>query len=170
MSKKYIDIDNTIYGVKKIKDINDGKLKTGFAYILPKDICGEKIVLPYFGKTDEMKKCGIYLSEEDEIIIRKPITKKKLKKYSVKNTYTTDKDSIDKILSTYGVKSNDNLELMLGDTDEVFAPNICSTDNGLQMLIKKSLMKKQIDIKNYVGRFSSISDLSNNMRSLLEHG
>lgn len=164
MSREYIDIDDNIYGVKKYD--KDTKLKKGFAYKVKK-----KFVLPYYGKADSIKnkKPGIYLVD-NEVKILKPINKKAVKKYSVDRIYSNDKKDINKILSEFGVKNNENLPILLSDTEDVFAPAILDSDNPLQILIKKALAKQQIDIKNYLPSFKSPSDLSNKKRSLCEHG
>lgn len=158
--KKYIDIDGYIYALKKFN--KEKELKLGYAYKINK-----KIVLPYFD--DEISnKPGIY-KIDGEIVIKKPMSKKKAKKYSIDNTYTTNLSNITKILNNEGVRKDNSFDI-LGETEEEFTPNISDEDNALQQLIKKSLKEKKIDLKNYESRFDSPSDLNNNKRSLLHHG
>lgn len=159
--KKYIDIDGNIYAIKKFK--KNGKLKVGYAYQI-----NEKIVLPFFDDVYDGKTPGIYLDEFGKPIIKKPLTKKKSKKYSIDNVYTNDLNNLAKILNNEGIRKNDND--LLCETDDMFIPNISDDDNVLQQLIKKALNKKKSGLKVYENRFESPSDLNNTKRSLLKHG
>lgn len=163
MSKKYIDIKDEIYRVEKFDD--EKKLKKGFAYIRG------NLVYPYMGKLDDKKKkkVGVYKDEDDSYRFIKPISRKKAEKYSIEKIYSIEKDTIKKIKEKEGLIARD-LDIMLAESDEVFKPPICDSDNVLQRLIKKALDKKEIDIKNYVSRFDNPGDMSNFKRALLHHG
>lgn len=163
MSKtKYIDIDDTIYTVSKLKD--DIKLKKGTAYIKG------KMVYPYRGKYhDGKKKVGIYKNDNDEIIIIKPFGKNKRNMYNVSNVYSIDIDTINDIISDEGIIESD-IDVIMGETDTVFAPLIMEGDNPLQILIKKALQDKQIDLKHYKNRFTDSSKMSNCKSALFNHG
>lgn len=164
MSKKYVDIKDEIYRVEKFDE--EKKLKKGFAY------SKGKLVYPYMGKYNHHKnnKIGVYKDEEeDRYRFVKPISKKKAKKYSIDKIYSIEKDTIKKIKEKEGLITRD-LDIMLAESDDVFKPQICDSDNVLQRLIKKALDKKEIDIKNYVARFDNPGDMSNFKRALLHHG
>lgn len=160
--KRYVDIDGCIYGVKKFN--KDKQFKKGFAYIKG------RYVLPFRGPLEKKsRKPGIYMCDEGLIVLR-PISKKKIKKYSIDKIYTIgDVNRINSLIIKEGVRSED-LGNILGESDEIFAPPILDQDNTLQILIKRALGKKEIDINNYAGRFTSTSDLNNHKRSLFHHG
>ena len=156
----YIDIKDDIYRVEKYEE--GMELKKGFAYIKG------KLVYPYMGKYKGKKKAGVYIDDGEYIFVR-PLTKKKINKYKKENVYRIEKDTIKKIKELEGMLTKD-LDLILAESDEVFAPNILDSDNVLQILVKKALAKKQVDIKNYVSRFDNAGDMSNFKRALLHHG
>lgn len=160
--KKYIDIDNTIYIVKKYK--SPEKLEEGFAYIYK-----DKYVLPYYGYVDstkEMNKPGIYIDIDDKVVMKRPIKKKG--KYSIDKIYGLDMDHILSIIEGEGITGVENT--VLGDNDEIFAPPILDDDNALQKIIKMILQDMQIDLKTRQHLFNSPTDLNNTRRSLLHHG
>ena len=123
------------------------------------------------GKLDDKKKkkVGVYKDEDDSYRFIKPISRKKAEKYSIEKIYSIEKDTIKKIKEKEGLIARD-LDIVLAESDEVFKPPICDSDNVLQRLIKKALDKKEIDIKNYVSRFDNPGDMSNFKRALLHHG
>lgn len=158
----YIDINDTVYNVSKYKD--GVKLKKGKAYIK-----GE-YVYPFRGKfNDGKKKVGIYKKDDDSVVFIKPFGKTRRLKYNIKNIYTIDLNEVVDIITKEGVMEPD-LDVIMGETDSVFAPIITSGDNPLQILIKKALQNKQIDLKNYKNRFANSSKMSNCKGALLKHG
>lgn len=164
MSKeKYIDINEVVYKVNKLTD--DVKLKKGIAYIKG------NLVYPYRGKyqKDKKHKVGIYKTEDDSIKIIKPLGKNKRLKYHVSNIYTIDINTINDIIDKEGVVETD-IDIIMGETDTVFAPLIMEEDNPLQILIKKALQDKQIDLKHYKNRFTDSSKMSNCKSALFNHG
>lgn len=159
---KYIDIDNDIFKVKKFNP--DKKCRKGYAYMK-----GD-FVYPYKGSLKESSnKVGIYKREDGTYKFIKPMGKNKVRKYHKDNLYDVDLNSIDTILNEEGINDLD-MDVILGETNDVFAPRISDEDNSLQRLIKLALQKKQIDIKNYLSRFRDAGDLSNHKRALLHHG
>lgn len=162
MDGKYIDIKKEIYKVKKFNP--DKKCKKGFAYIKG------KYVYPFMGEpNDEKNKVGVYYTEENGYKFIRPLNKKKADKYHIQNIYEINTDSINTIIKHEGVSDLD-LDVILGETNDVFTPKISDQDNAMQRLIKEALELKQVDIKNYLGRFRDAGDLSNYKRALLHHG
>lgn len=167
MSKrKYIDIDDTIYMVAKYKD--GMKLKKGTAYEKG------KYVYPYRGlyDPDGKHKVGVYnLNDGDNDNIRfiKPLGKTRKNIYSKSNIYSIDLDDVNDIIINEGVIETDT-DIIMGETDSMFAPLIMEDDNPLQMLIKKALQDKKIDLKHYKNRFSDSSKMSNCKSALFNHG
>jgi hypothetical protein len=158
---KYVDIGNNIYKVKKYN--KDKKCKLGYAYI--KGQC----VYPYRGEYKKGKnKVGIY-SDGKEFKIIKAVGRKKLSKYHISNIYKLDMDNIQNMIEIEGIITKD-LDIIMGETNEVFCPIISDDDNALQRIIKRALALKLIDIKNYAGRFKDAGDMSNHKRALLHHG
>ena len=157
---KYIDIDNEIYKCKVYK--KDKKCKNGCAYIKGNH------VYPFRGELKEGKlKAGIYEdSDGNNVLVR---AMNKAYKYKLDLVYDPDDDLIKQIIEDEGVVEQD-LDVIMGETLDVFSPKISDDDNTLQRLIKIALEKKQIDLKNYEGRFANKGDASNYKSSLLHHG
>lgn len=160
IEQEYIDIDRVSYAVKPFEDCD--KFLHGFAYLKG------KYIYPYMGTTLNKNVIGIYNTFKGIKII-KPFTKKDKKKYSKSNTYVLDMEMINNTILTKGLKK-EKIDLILGETDEVFSPLITDEDNRLQILIKMALQEKQIDLKNYLPRFKDQTDMNNLKRSLLKHG
>lgn|SRR5574344_46589 len=160
IEQEYIDIDRVSYAVKPFE--NCDKFLHGFAYLKG------KYIYPYMGTTLNKNVIGIYNTFKGIKII-KPFTKKDKKKYSKSNTYVLDMEMINNTILTKGLKK-EKIDLILGETDEVFSPLITDEDNRLQILIKMALQEKQIDLKNYLPRFKDQTDMNNLKRSLLKHG
>lgn len=169
MSKKYIDIENMRYVVKKLR--YDKKLKRGNAYIVD-----DKYVLPYKGEYYSVLDCrtegaGVYMCREtDDIIVIRPFGKKKKKKFSKKKIYEISVDYINTIIETEGITSELDDDLIELDTGNVFAPSISEADNKCQAVIKDILQRKQIDLKAYLNRFGTATNMGNYKRSLVQHG
>lgn len=160
IEQEYIDIDRVSYAVKPFEDCD--KFLHGFAYLKG------KYIYPYMGTMLNKNVIGIYNTFKGIKII-KPFTKKDKKKYSKSNTYVLDMEMINNTILTKGLKK-EKIDLILGETDEVFSPLITDEDNRLQILIKMALQEKQIDLKNYLPRFKDQTDMNNLKRSLLKHG
>ena len=158
---KYIDIDGEIYKCKVFD--KDKKCKKGFAYIKKNHI------YPYMGKFKKGEKMlpGIYMKKDGSYKIVKALNKSY--KYKLGLTYDPDDDFINKIIETEGVIEQD-LDIIMGETVDVFAPIINADDNTLQRLVKTALQLKQIDLKNYEKRFANKGDASNYKSSILHHG
>lgn len=160
IEQEYIDIDRVSYAVKPFKDCDE--FLHGFAYTKG------KYIYPYMGTILNKKVIGIYKTYKGIKII-KPFTKKDKNKYSISNTYILDMEMINNTILTKGLKK-EKIDLILGETDEVFSPIITDEDNRLQILIKMALQEKQLDLKNYLPRFKDQTDMNNLKRSLLKHG
>lgn len=169
MSRKFIDIKKMRYTVKKLR--YDKKLKRGYAYIID-----DKYVLPYKGEYHSIEDCrtegvGIYYcKKEEDIILVRPFGKKKQKKYSVDKIYELDKDYINNLIEQEGITSDLDDDLLELDPGNAFAPPINETDNICQKIIKDALARKQIDLKAYLNRFGTPTNMGNYKRSLLQHG
>lgn len=163
MLERYIDIGNDIYKIRRFN--KKKKCKPGYAYIK-----GD-FVYPFRGNYNKRKsyKIGIYERSNGKYKVIKTLTKNKFEKYHISNMYKIDLDSVNRILDSEGVISKD-MDVIMGETNDVFAPIISDNDNALQKIIKEALIRKQIDIKNYAGRFRDAGDLSNHKRALLHHG
>lgn len=162
MGRKHIDIDGVFYSVKKFKE--EKKLKKGIAYIV------KDLVLPYYGYPVNKKEAGIYMNDNEEYVIIRPITKLQCMKYSVNKIYEVDdsKKFVEEMLKKTGVKA-EKMDVILSESDSVFAPVITPEDNILARIIKKALIEKQIDLKDYMPRFENQTDMSNFKKSLLSH-
>lgn len=163
MSKiRYVDIYDTIYSVSKYKEM--GMPKNGTAYQKG------KYVYPYRGKyvSSDKKKVGMY-SDGDEFVFIKPFGQNTRNIYSISNIYKIDIDSIHDIINDEGVIETDT-DIIMGETDSMFSPLIMEDDNPLQVLIKKALQDKKIDLKHYKNRFSDSSKMSNCKSALFNHG
>lgn len=159
---RYIDIDDEVYRVKDYD--KDKQLKFGYAYQK------KNYVYPYMGEFNDesYRVAGFYTKEDGSHKLIKPLSEKKAKKYSKDRIYKPDKKAIYEILQNEGVNDTD-WDIILSESEDVFAPNISEEDNSLQRLIKRALQLKQIDIKNYQGRFRDPGDASNYKRSLIHH-
>lgn len=160
--KKYVDIDNIIYIVKKFD--NDSELEEGFAYVYK-----DNMVLPYYGRVyskKEMNKPGIYINNKGQVVIKRSLRKNS--KYAINKIYGLDVDHILSIIEGEGITGVE--DTILGDNDEIFAPPILDDDNALQKLIKMILQEMQIDLRTRQHLFNSPTDLNNTRRSLLHHG
>ena len=165
MKQRYIDINETIL---KVLDYNEDDFspKKGEAYIKG------KFVFPYRGKykeNDKKKKVGVYLNKDGYPIFIKPFNKNKRNTYSVSNIYKIELNSIKSIIEYEGVLDPD-VNVIMGETDDVFAPLITEDDNALQILIKEALRDKQIDLKHYKNRFVDGSKMSNCKGAMFKHG
>lgn len=158
----YIDINGLVYKVSYYDP--EVKCKLGYAYIIG------NTVLPYF-ETDKLNKKLIGIqSVNGEVSILKPISEEKRLLYDIKKAYYVTANTIAEMIETEGVKATGDLDVLLADSDDVFNPPISEKDNPLQVIIKKALNNKQIDIKNYISRFDGPSDLNNHRRSIITHG
>lgn len=160
--ERYIDIGNDIYKIKRFS--KKKKCKSGYAYIK-----GD-YVYPFRGELKKKShKVGIYIKNDGSYKIIKGLTKPKLEKYHISRMYKITEGSVNKILDDEGVISKD-IDVIMGESNDIFAPIISEDDNALQKIIKMALALKKIDIKNYAGRFRDAGDLSNHKRALLHHG
>lgn len=158
---KYIDIDNEIYKCALFK--KNKKCKKGHAYIKG------NFIYPFRGEYEEDKKlkAGVYELSNGKYKIIKALNK--AYKYKLELAYDPSDDFISKLIDDEGIIEQD-LDVIMGETLDVFCPIISADDNALQRIIKRALEKKQIDLKNYECRFSNKGDASNYKSSLLHHG
>lgn len=164
----YIDGGKKTYKVRKFN--MDKEMKRGFAYIK-----GD-YALPFRGDwidADEDKpKIGIYLDPKAKGGYRvvKYLGKKKMERFHVDKIYEITDNFVSGIIEKEGLKNAEDLDILLGETTEIFAPVIDESDNALQKLIKRSLALKKISLKVYSGRFDDAGQVSNYKRALLHHG
>lgn len=156
-SQLVIVVDDDFYEVDTF--IKGTKLKKNMAYIK-----GD-LVYVYRGKykEDESVLPGIYKHKDKYIFIEPEGSKRE--KYSIDNVNE---------LSTTGIfeKVEDNVEnfIQLSDIEiinnnsEIFTPTIREEDDFLKYIVKKAILDKKINLKNYKDRFSNEYAL-NNMKS-----
>lgn len=138
------------------------KLKKGLGYIKG------SIVYIYRGKMEKFKKselvAGIYLDRNDNYVFVEP-TRDEAIKYSIDNISELD---IDKIFNEVGENEDDFVQPedieIINNNSEVYIPTIKDDDDFLKYIVKKVIIDKKINLKNYKDKFTSQYDL-NNMKS-----
>lgn len=135
------------------------KLKKDTAYIID----GKDIVYPYRGKlkpSTDTRISGIYKTEDDIEIIEP--------KEEERHLYTLDKiteldigllfDYIDQNADEF--MSPGDVEIINNNSD-IYAPTIKDSDDFLKYLVKKIILDKKINLKNYRDRFANAYALTN---------
>lgn len=155
-----IIIDDDYYTVDVFSE-NDS-LKKGVAYII-----GD-YVYPYHGKVKSKKDMylpGIY-KVNGEYVVEEP--KKKYKeKYSVDNINELNKDSIFQSIESAKTEFIDLNDIeVINNNSSSYKPIINPDDDFLKYIIKKAIIDKDINLKNYKSRFGNEYSL-NNMKSAL---
>ena len=138
------------------------KLKKGYAYIK-----GD-YVYPYMGKykKDEDNLPGIYKKDGEYIFIETD----DMEEYSVDNIIELDSGTI-----IEQIKSNKDNFIQAEDIEfinnnaEVYQPTIKETDDFLKYLVKRIILDKKINLRNYKHKFPNEYSL-NNMKSGLNKG
>lgn len=158
--KQILTINDTFYPVE---GYYKGKpLKKGIGYIY------DGVVYIYRGKKkDDSYLPGIYKLPDGEYEFVEP-KENDIDKYDVSNV--TDLN-INNIFSEVNINkdqfiSAEDIEV-INNNSSVFTPTIRPEDDFLKYLIKKAILDKKINLKNYKNRFQSQYAL-NNMKSTLE--
>lgn len=137
----------------------DKKLKKGFGYIKG------SLVYIYRGKLEKFKKSelepGIYLDLQREYKFIEP-SKDEARIYNVDNISELDLDIISESIS----QSEENFIQpedieVINNNAEVYIPTIKEDDDFLKVAVKKSIIGKEINLKNYKDRFSNQYGLNN---------
>jgi hypothetical protein len=135
------------------------KLKKGFAYIK------DDLVYIYYGKmkSDIEELPGIYLVNNEHKIIEPK--KSERSKYSIDNIVELDVDKIFKDIENHSDDfiSPEDIET-INNNVEVFIPTIKEDDDFLKYIVKKIIIDKKINLKNYQDKFTNQYAL-NNMKS-----
>ena len=147
---EYFEVDTFMEGIK---------LKKNVAYIV-----GDYVYI-YRGKykSDDSYKPGIY-KKDDEYIFVEP-DKKRKDKFSIDNINELSPTSIFE-----QVENNVEDFVQLSDIEtinnnsEIFTPMLKDDDDFLKHIVKKIILDKKINLKNYKSRFSNEYAL-NNMKS-----
>lgn len=156
-SQPVIIIDDEYYEVDLF--IKGNKLKKNVAYIK-----GD-FVYVYRGKLkeDESVLPGIY-KKNDKYIFIEPESSK-LAKYSIDNI---NELSVSNIFEKVEDNITDFIQLsdieIINNNSEIFTPTIREDDDFLKYIVKKAILDKKINLKNYKDRFSNEYAL-NNMKS-----
>lgn len=155
-----IIIDDDYYTVDTFSE--KGDLTKGVAYII-----GD-YVYPYHGKVKSKKHItnpGIY-KIDGEYVIEEP-RKKDIDKYSVDNINELSKDSIFQSIESAKEEFIDLEDIeIINNNSSSYKPIITEDDDFLKYVIKKAIIDKNINLKNYKSRFGNEYSL-NNMKSAL---
>lgn len=135
------------------------KLKKDMAYIV-----GDYVYV-YYGKLpdDKIPKPGIY-KKNDEYVFIEP-DKDNRHKYSIDNVYELSPTAIFDMIerNKEAFVQPEDIEI-INNNSEIYTPTIKDTDDFLKYIVKKMIIEKQINLRNYKGRFSNEYAL-NNMKS-----
>lgn len=139
--------------------IPGSKLEKGIAYV-----AGDYVYI-YRGKykKDKSLQPGIY-KDGDEYIFFEPNDNEK-EKYSVDNINELSRESIFDIIEANKDEfiQPEDVEVINNNSD-IFTPTIKETDDFLKYIVKKTIIDKRINLRNYKSRFSNEYAL-NNMKS-----
>ena len=151
---EFFTVDLKFYDTKLTKDI---------AYIEN----NSDIVKIYRGKYKDNKKLLPGLYKEGKNIIEIEPTEYERQYYKISNVTELD---LNKIFQTLTDKTNDfihpdDVEIINNNTD-MYVPTIKDEDDFLKYLVKKCIIDKKINLKNYKGRFVNHYALTNMKSSL----
>jgi len=147
-------LNGDIHEVKPF--FNDIKLKIGFAYMK------DGLVYIYYGKLNKLNKDelkpGIY-QEKGVYKFIKPSKKER----SVYSTDNVTELNVDWMFDR--VDENRDIEIINNNSD-VYIPIIRENDDPLKIAIKKAIIEKRINLKNYKGKFLDNYALNNRKSGL----
>lgn len=154
-----IIIDDEYYDVEVF--IKDDKLEKGKAYVI-----GDYVYI-YRGKFKKDKNLlpGIYKDGEDYIFCD-PNDKEK-PKYSVDNINELSTKSIFDIIEANkdAFVQPEDVEV-INNNSEIFIPTIKDDDDFLKYIVKKIIIEKQVNLRNYKNRFTNEYSLNNMKQGL----
>ena len=170
MNVKKIIINNIPYTVKTFS--SKQKLEKGYAYYIKK----YNLVLPYFGrpiteydilKDAEIKEedVGLYDKECGGYTIIPPREYEKYI-YDPSNIYEITNDNILELINKQEIPKEQIRYKEIDTIGNIYCPHINEDDDILLFLIKKAISEKKINIKEYINKFPSISDMNNWKRGL----
>ena len=157
-------IDDVFYEVETRRLSNNTKIKKGNSN---KAFPIGNYVYPYRGKfKSNENKVGLYKTEDGYVIIE-PESDSEKEKYSIRRVFTLDTASIfDHVESnTDQFIQLEDIEVINNNTD-IYVPIIKDEDDFLKYIVKKAIIDKQINLKNYKDKFKNEYSL-NNMKSSL---
>lgn len=138
----------------------DKKLKKGYGYIK-----GDYVYI-YRGKKEKFKKKdiipGIYMNLHGEHEFVEPETIQEKSEYSVDKVIELDIDRIfDEISDEQdNFISPEDIEV-INNNSEIYIPTMREDDDFLKYIVKKAILDKKINLKNYRGKFSNQYALNN---------
>jgi hypothetical protein len=138
------------------------KLKKGFGYIRG------NTVYVYRGKLEKTRgldlQFGIYINKEGKYIFVEP-SKEERRLFDISNIVELNLDKIfDEIESHAEDFSNSEDIEVINNNAEVFIPTIREDDDFLKFIVKKMIIDKKVNLKNYKDKFPNQWSL-NNMKS-----
>lgn len=166
LSPLIFKLDGRALRVEK-KGMYQKKFQDDTAYILSKY---NPYVYPYRGKVDDYHDAiypGIYIIDKKPFLVR-PITDIEKDTYSIKNIITLTPESIFKNLDKSECIDLDITESTFGD-DEIFKPEIKSSDDIALAGLKYAIAKKNINFNAYANKFQD-SATKNNGKRAITHG
>ena len=147
---EYFEVDTYIKGMKLEKD--KGYILGDYVYV-------------FYGKYNENKtnRSGIYKKDNDYIVIEH--NEKTMEKYHISNLNELNPQSILSLLET----DRDNFVQMedieiINNNAEIYTPMIKEEDDFLKYIVKKMIINKKINLRNYREKFPNEYAL-NNMKS-----
>lgn len=155
-----LTMDDEFHDVELFR--KDKKLKKGMGYIK------DSLVYIYRGKMDKNKKSdldpGIYLTREGEYIFIEP-SKEIKDKYSLDNVIELNIDKIFEEVEKHHSDfiNSEDIEI-INNNSEIYIPTIKEDDDFLKYIVKKIIIDKKINLKNYKDKFANQYAL-NNMKS-----
>jgi hypothetical protein len=139
------------------------KLKKGFGYIK-----GNYVYI-YRGKKEKFKKNdlppGVYLNKNGEYEFIKPENKQEKEAYHTDNIIELDVENIFKDIAENKENFIDPEDIeIINNNSDAWVPTIREDDDFLKYIIKKVIIDKKVNLKNYRGKFTNQYAL-NNMKS-----
>lgn len=136
------------------------KLKKNMAYIR-----GDYVYV-YYGKipsNEVPEKPGIYKQNNDYVFIEPDKSQRNI--YSVDNVYELNPSAIFDMIESNKAEfiQPEDIEV-INNNSEIYTPTIKSSDDFLKYIVKKMIIDKKINLRNYKGRFNNEYAL-NNMKS-----
>jgi hypothetical protein len=139
------------------------KLKKGYAYI------DGDYVYVYRGKKEKFKRTeivpGIYKNKRGLYEFVHPETKKEKEEYSIDNVVELDTNKIFEEVSEKQENFIDPEDIeIINNNSEIFVPTFREDDDFLKYIVKKAILDKKVNLKNYKDKFPNQYAL-NNMKS-----
>lgn len=135
------------------------KLKKGYAYIK------DDVVYPYRGKlkgTADPSEPGIY-KVQGQYIFHEPSQHEIDEIYSTSHLVEFDTDAIIQKIAEHS-ENFEQPEIIINNNSDIYKPNITEEDDFLKVIVKKIILSKQINLRDYKSKFPNEYAL-NNMKS-----